>query len=575
MFALLCGLGLLTACAESGGPGTINLVPAPIQSAPTAGASFALKGNSVINYSHDATRAMALQLADFAERYAGLRLSVADGPTSENPGGGIFLALTTRENPALAQLPTAYGVSAKDGDPSDERYALTIDTREGVLIEASAAEGLFRGITSLKQLMVGNFEGQPGATLYLPALQVADGPRFAWRGLSLDVCRCFFTVDQVKQVIDLLAYYKFNVLHMHLTDNEGWRIEIEGYPKLTEVGGTLDNEGKPVGFYTKAQYQELAAYAAERFITIVPEIDLPGHTKALFAAYPDLRDATRMNIDLNMSGQAIGALDVDDPKAMALVERVITELAEMTPGSYIHIGGDETWGLAEDKYIRFVDKARQMVKEKGKKVVGWQESARTHLEPGDVMQYWVHYKQPDPADRPANSDTASETRAEIPQEVREMMAEMFKKNAADMGLGLEKQAKIILSPSAFCYLDHPYKEASRDSLQSDRRFSLGLQAYARQTIADMYAWDPMTFNERLDASQHVAGVEAAIWCETIRSFDDLQFLLLPRLAGVSEKGWSAVEKTGWEEYRERLATHARLWDFLGWDFYQSSLVDWR
>lgn len=322
-FAAICGFGLLTACSSPEvGPRNFNLVPAPTQTTVTK-SNFALKPNSVISYSDPSLKGIANDLAAYAKRQAGLTLTVAEA-AGQNPGNGIFLSLNP-SNQALAALPAAYGISAKDGNPADERYALDIQ-ENNITIEAMAAEGIYRGTTSLKQLIAGN-PAASGETLYLPVLNVVDNPRFAWRGFSFDLSRCFFTVDEVKQVIDLLSLYKFNVLHMHLTDNEGWRIEIKSHPKLTEIGGMRENEGKPVGFFTQEQYKEIVAYAQERFITIVPEIDLPGHTKAIFAAYPDLKNAAKLNFQLNMSGQAIGALDVDDPKATQLVKDVIAELA--------------------------------------------------------------------------------------------------------------------------------------------------------------------------------------------------------------------------------------------------------
>lgn len=566
--AAIGGFGLLTACSSPEvGPRNFNVVPAPAQTTVTK-SHFALKPNSVVAYSDPSLKGIADDLAAYAQRQAGLALTVAEAATPQ-PGKGIFLSLNAT-NQKLAALPAAYGVSAKEGNPADERYALDIQA-DNITIEGLAAEGVYRGATSLKQLIAGN-PAAPGETRYLPTLSVVDNPRFAWRGLSLDVCRCFFTVDEVKQVIDLMALYKLNVLHMHLTDNEGWRVEIKSHPKLTEIGGTLENDGKPVGFFTQAQYKDIVAYAQERFITVVPEIDLPGHTKAIFAAYPDLKNAAKLNFQLNMSGQAIGALDVDDPKATQLVKDVIAELAAMTPGSYIHIGGDETWGLSEDKYVRFVDQTRRIVKEQGKKVVGWQESARTNLDEGDLMQYWMFYKN-----RPAgnNEGDTAKKRPEMPEEVRKMMAETFMKSAKDMGLGLEKKALMVLSPSAYCYLDFPYQEASADSAQQAERERLGLMAYGRQTVAEKYDWDPARFDDRLDPATNIAGVEGAIWCETIRSFSDLQFLLMPRLAGVAEKGWSAAENTNWEEYKGRLASHSLIWDTMNWNYFKSSLIDWK
>lgn len=565
--AAVCGITLFSSCSETEtGPRHFNIIPAPAQSNIGENA-FALKNNCVIAYSDESLKSIAEKFAEYISKQSGLKITAADKAQKECKNG-IFLNINPA-NSELASMPAAFGVSADDGNPADERYTLNID-KNNITIEAMAAEGIFRGATSLLQLVAGN-SLETGSTVYLPALDIADNPRFAWRGLSLDVSRCFFTADEVKEVIDMLALYKMNVLHLHLTDNEGWRIEIKSHQKLTEIGGNIENNGKPVGFFTQDDYREIVNYAAERFITVVPEIDLPGHTKAIFAAYPELKNAAKMKFKLNMSGQAIGALDVDDPKAMQLVSDVVKEISAMTPGNYIHIGGDETWGLSDDKYVRFVDATRKIVKENGKKVVGWQESARTNLEEGDVMQYWVHYKNMSLS----SGDSTKKKKSTMPEEIQKMMKEAFMKNAKDMDLGLEKNARIILSPSSYVYLDFPYKEASADSTQSEEQKRLGLQGYPKQTIAEMYDWNPDKFNDKLNTEKNIAGVEGAIWCETVTNFSDLQFLLMPRLAGVAEKGWSAAENTNWEEYKSRLSSHSLLWENMEWNYFKSSLVDWK
>ena len=312
----------------------------------------------------------------------------------------------------FADLPKAYGLSPKDSVPVDESYSLSIQKRN-IYIKATTLEGIYRGITTLKQIVGGNL--QPGGEkIYLPLLEVKDAPRFAWRGLSFDVSRCFFDPEEVKQVIDMVALYKMNVLHMHLSDNQGWRIEIKKYPELAEIGGQLPNNGRKGGYYTQEEFKDLVNYANERFITIIPEVDIPGHTAAVFAAYPDFKNAVKFKTKVNIPGQAFNALDVDDPKAMRFTEDVIAELAALAPGNYIHIGGDEAIGLPHDKFVRFINKTREIVLKNGKKMVGWQETARADISEGDVIQHWIYLKQ--------KSEDSSKKKDNIPAEYKEIMA---------------------------------------------------------------------------------------------------------------------------------------------------------
>lgn len=539
-----------------------HIIPAPEQ-IKTGDGLFTLGRKTSISYSDPSLKGMADSLSSRINQLTGLLPEVENSPSSK---GKIHLELNT-DSQAFSELPDIYGTSPKDGNPADEQYLLSVG-KTTVRIQATAPEGIYRGITSLVQLIGSNISDK-GEKVYLPVLEVKDTPRFAWRGLSLDVSRCFFTVEEVKQVINMLSLYKMNVLHLHLTDNQGWRIEIKKHPRLTEIGSRIPNNGRPEGFYTQEQYKELVQYAADHFVTIVPEIDLPGHATSLFTSYPELKNAVKVKMNLGIAGQALGAIDADDAAAMQLVEDVIAELAAITPGSYIHIGGDETMGLDEDKYIRFINQTRQNVVNSGKKMVGWQEITRTDFTGDDLYQHWIYFKK-DTEDKPEDRG-----KTDFPPEVMKLLAETFSKAAKDIERGVTKNAKAILSPNALVYLDHRYKEPSVDSTQTDDQERLGFASYARKTIRQMYEWDPSTLNPLLDASRNIAGVEGAIWCETISNFKELQFLLMPRLAGVAEKGWSKTENTNWDEYRVRLSTQPLLWEQMNWYYFKSSLVDWK
>jgi len=340
----------------------------------------------------------------------------------------------------------------------------------------------------------------------------------------LDVARHFFGVDEVKRLIDLLAAYKMNVLHLHLTDDQGWRIEIRSWPRLAQVGGSTAVGGAPGGFYTQAEFAALVAYAQERYVTVVPEIEMPGHTGAALASYaelnadgvaPPLYSATEV-------GQS--TLAIDREITYQFVEDVVRELAEMMSGPYLHLGGDEAWSTDPADYVPFVERVQAIVQKHGKRMVGWEEIARARLLPSTVVQHWA-------------SGLASQ--------------------AAAQG------AKVILSPATRAYLDMKY----------DASTPLGLEWAGHVDVPDAYGWDPATHLPEV-AEGDVLGVEAPLWTETVCSRADVEFMALPRLLGIAEIGWSPAAGRFWEEYRHRLAAHGPRLEAMGRQFYRSPAVPW-
>lgn len=538
--------GMIACSGGKAVKGDYGVVPLPQEVTLTNGAPFVLSPSTKISYpeGNDKMKRNARFLASYIQEITGYELATATG----QPGKGISLVIDQS-----IQNPEGYQLSVSDN---------------GIRIAGSTDAGVFYGIQTLRKSIPATAQGM---NVELPAATINDYPRFAYRGMMLDVSRHFFPVDSVKTYLDILALHNQNTFHWHLSDDQGWRIEIKKYPELAEIGGQLPNNGRKGGYYTQEEFKDLVNYANERFITIIPEVDIPGHTAAVFAAYPDFKNAVKFKTKVNIPGQAFNALDVDDPKAMQFTEDVIAELAALAPGNYIHIGGDEAIGLPHDKFVRFINKTREIVLKNGKKMVGWQETARADISEGDVIQHWIYLKQ--------KSENSSKKKDNIPAEYKEIMAlfaEFMKEAPKDPGLGISKKAKVILSPSGYVYLDHKYLEPSADSTQNAEQERLGMAAYEKQTIQEMYDWDPMTFNPTVENPQKdVAGIEAAIWCETITNFRDLQFLLMPRLAGVAEKGWSKVENTHWDEYKVRLGAQAPLWEKADWNYFKSSLVDWK
>jgi hexosaminidase len=402
--------------------------------------------------------------------------------------------------PYRGELPA--GELSGSGDP--ESYRLEV-TAEGISLTAPDAAGLFRGAQTLHQLRT-----RDG----IAPVRIEDRPRYAWRGVMLDVARHFFGVADVKRYLDLAALYKLNVLHLHLTDDQGWRLASEAWPRLTEVGATTQVGGGPGGFYSQDDYAEIVRYAAERFITVVPELDVPGHTNAALLAYPQLGDGTAPppETGIHSPGRSI---NVSDPAVLRFLDDVVGELAALTPGPYIHLGADEVEGMAPADYATFIARAAEIVTRHGKQMIGWEEMAAAPLPDGVIVQHWTDAK--------------------------------LAAAAADQG------APLIMSPAPHTYLDQKYDDGT----------ALGLSWAGNVEVRDAYEWDP---------GDGVLGVEAALWTETVEDFDAVAYMTLPRLPAVAEVGWSHTHD--WEDFRRRLAAHGPRWEARGLSFHRSPQVPW-
>ena len=461
---------------------------------------------------------------------------LAARPGSAEPSVRIELAA----GPELGTLPAPLGVSP-GGDPADERYLLTVEPGQ-VVLRAAAPAGVARSLTTLIQLLADDREPS------LPCGRILDAPRYAWRGLSLDLARTFFTPGEVRRVIDLLALYKLNVLHLHLTYDQGWRLPA--------------GCGEPDSVCYRAEdLRGLVGYAADRFVTVVPEVDMPGHASALVRLRPELD-----------SGRNGGAwLDPDLPTTFPLVEEVLAGVAGIFPGPYLHIGADEPGAMPHDLYVSFVRRVRDLVRAAGRRPLGWQESARAGLGPGDLIQYWV---------------SGVPLAASVPPDVRAQMHADLARSRRDVQTAAAASARVIVSPQSHCYLDVPYAGPSADPTQADRQARVGLRLYAPQTLAHSFAWDPaeaLALTRPPQAAHpsqrphppQVGGVEAAVWAETVADFADLSFLLLPRLPGVAHKAWSDPQAASWTDHRDRLARHARLWAQDDLTYFRAAAVTWR
>ena len=533
------------------------VIPAPARFDVAGGRGFVFRAGTVVAYA-DARVAPAVgRFCAQVARRTGLSLTpVQDHAVPDAPSVTIELAAGAEPD----GLPAPAGLSpAKVGSPADERYSLLIDVGQ-VVVRAAEPAGVARGLTTLIQLVAATPAANP-EEIDVPAARIGDGPRYAWRGLSLDVARTFFTVEEIRRVIDLLELYKLNVLHLHLTDDQAWRLPM-GRPGGEPEPGTDS--------YSTEDLRTLAAYAADRFVTIVPEVDTPGHATALLRLHPELSTG-RNEVDYEvLPGHQRHAvwLDPELPATFGLMEQVLTGLATIFPGPYLHIGADEPRGMPDEDYVSYVRRLRQLVRVLGKRPLGWQESARAGLGPDDVIQLWL---------------TGVDLPASAPPQVRAQVEAEVALARRDAEAVAAASVPVIVSPLSHCYFDVPYAEPPADAApvgtapagtsQADRHKRLGLRVYAPKTVAESFGWDPAEALGPGRAGQ-VAGVEAAIWAETITGFDDLTFLLLPRLAGVAHKAWSPPRLASWPAHRDRLARHGRLWAAEGLEYFRSGAVDW-
>jgi len=505
-----------------------NVIPKP-DSAAVDGKAFELTKTSTITVSNDLIKPLGQYLADVLNKGTGFGLAVK---TSEQaPESGIFLT-TTSPDAALG----------------NEGYTLTI-TDQLVTIAGKPA-GIFYGLQTLRQLFPAAIEKAPASpapsSWQIATGTIRDTPMYEWRGSMLDVARHFFGMDDVKRYIDLISYYKMNVLHLHLSDDQGWRIEIKSWPNLTQHGGSTQVGGGKGGFFTQAQYAELVAYAHSRFVMIVPEIDMPGHINSALASYGELNGGIQVpkegRIELDLSSpSALGSkskptqlytgiqvgfstLRYDKPETFKFIDDVVRELSAITPDPYFHIGGDEAHVTKKEEYIKFVNRFTEIVKANNKKMIGWEEIAQGNIDNNVVIQFW-------------NKE----------------------KHALD---AVQKGASVIMSPAKKMYLDMQYDSTSR----------LGLHWAAYIEVDSAYNWDPLTYSHGIDR-QNILGVEAPLWSETISTMDDIEYLVFPRLPGYAELGWYKGAKS-WDEYKMRLGKHAprfKAWDI---DYYKSPKVPW-
>lgn len=427
-------------------------------------------------------------------------------------------------------------------DPDKESYQMKI-SKKGVRITTNAPEGLFYAIQSLLQLM----PNEGSKRISIPCAQIIDSPRYKWRGMHLDCSRHFFSKDEVKQYIDLLARYKMNVFHWHLTDDQGWRIEIKKYPLLTKTGSMRKQTliGKPSkankydkkpygGFYSQGDIKEIVSYAASKYITVVPEIEMPGHSLAALAAYPqysckggpfEVGDTWGVYDDVYCAG--------NDSTFLFLYD-VLDEVCDLFPGKYIHIGGDECpkvrWEkcpkcqkrikdekLKDEHHLQsyFITRIEKYLNAKGKQIIGWDEILEGGLAPNAAVMSW---------------------------------------RGTEGGIAAAKQSHfVVMSPGKPCYFDH-YQ--SRD--KAAEPIAIG----GFNPLDSVYAYDPTPKVLSPEQAQFIMGAQANVWTEYITSFSQVQYMAVPRMCALAEVLWTKPEQKKYSDFILRLSMHTPYFDKL-------------
>lgn len=409
----------------------------------------------------------------------------------------------------------------------DEGYRLNIGKN---LIEARALKpaGIFYACQTLRQLLPPEALGRApvsGVQWSVPCLSIEDKPRFAWRGHLFDCCRHFYSKQQVKRAIDLLALHKLNRLHWHLTEDQGWRIEIKRYPRLTEVGAwrALINGEKYGGWYSQEDVREIVSYAAKRHVTVVPEIEMPGHSSAALASYPELGCTGGPYQVQSWWGVYPDVYCPGNDATLNFLENVLEEVLALFPSQYIHIGGDECpkdrWEKCPRCQARIKDKGLKDTHElqswfvrhfdsylaaRGRRLVGWDEILEGGLAPGAVVQSWRGIQ--------GGIQAASEGH------------------------------DVIMSPGSHCYLDH---------------------SYSKTPVALSYAYEPVAEELATDGRHHVLGLEGNMWTEWVADLESYDFLVYPRMTALAEVAWSPAKDRTWSEFEPRLEAQLRRLDVVG------------
>ena len=519
---LLAGT-LILACSSCGVETTANyqVIPLPQEVALSQESPFNLNDGTIIAYPehNELLKRNAEFLAEYISQSTGRTLQTeALAPGSEAPKGAITLGL----DPAIGNR---------------EGYVLTVKA-DRVTLNGQTENGVFYGIQTLRKSIPAETKA---TSILLPAGSIQDEPRFSYRGMHLDVGRHFFPIEFVKKYIDLLALHNMNTFHWHLTEDQGWRIEIKKYPKLTEIGAWRDrtvigrnteeyDNTRYGGFYTQEQAKEIVKYAGERYITVIPEVDLPGHMLAALAAYPEMGCTGGPYEVCPRWGVFEDVLCIGNEKSMQFLEDVMAEIIDIFPSKYIHIGGDEAprtrWEkcpkcqarirteklkadknhTAEDRLQSYcMTRIEKLLNSKGRQIIGWDEILEGGLAPSATVMSW--------------RGSAGGIKA------------------AQLG------HDVIMTPNDYCYFDYYQSEDTRHE-----PFAIG----GFVPLEKVYSLNP-TASLTEEQAKHILGTQANLWTEYIPTSEQVEYMVLPRMAALAEVQWTQLEKKDYTNFTTRLA----------------------
>lgn len=531
-----------TATLFAAGTNALAIIPLP-QKIVLRDGTFNLRANTRI-YSDSASRATAAYLTAHLRPSTGfpLKLSTKYFDRAAIPGG-IFL--------------TTKGANTNLGP---EGYELTVKS-DSIVIRAPSQAGLFYGVQTLLQLLPPeifstNLVSQ--VAWQIPCVQIEDWPRFQWRGFMLDVSRHFFTKAEVKTFLDAMALHKLNTFHWHLTDDHGWRIEIKKHPKLTEVSAwrpeagfgfdpklttAYGPDGRYGGFYTQDDIREVVKYAAARHITVVPEIEMPGHATAALAAYPQLGSTPGPFVPEMTAGIFNGIYNPANEETFQFLADVLTEVAPLFPGKYIHIGGDEvpkaSWktnaacqalmkreGLKNEEELQswFIRRIEKIVNATGHSMIGWSEILQGGLAKNAAVMDWIGGA----------------------------------KEAASEG------HDVVMTPTAYCYFDF-YQSTNKAAEPKAAGWGEPLP------LNKMYAFEPMPTNVPPALQSFILGAQGNLWTEQISNFKHVQYMTFPRACALAEVTWSAKDAKNWDDFMRRLQVQAKRFDELNINYRHAAL----
>ena len=530
---------MLIACG-GGSSGSSPVTPTNLSSVQSSSqASQSISSQSISSQSVSSQSVSSLSTSSQSTSSQLLQQALVPWPSDVSEQNGVaemgiqatleFDASTPTSTQALTTLLNALGISAIENAPykiqlllvnqpelGAEGYRLAI--AENIQISAQTDVGLFYGVQTLKQLFPVNAK-----TIYqLPKITITDIPQYAWRGSMVDVARHFFSIDYVKKHVERMAAFKLNKLHLHLSDDQGWRMEIKQYPKLTSVGGSTQAGGGPSGFYTQEELKDLVAFAAQHNIDVIPELDMPGHVQAAIASYNELAcdNVTNLSVyiglDVGFSSLCLTKPDVIYP----FVKNVLTEVAQVFPSQYIHLGGDE---IKHNLYPEFIDKAQQIIKDLNRTMIAWEEaSAGKNLEQGTLLQLW--------------------------------------NDNYNIQSALDRNIHLILSPCSYFYLDHGNYNGQPETYTWCRKQGVPMER--------VYSFNPQKYSL-------VTGIEAPVWSEVITSEAALDNRIWPRLAAVAEIAWTPHAARDYQQFKLRLKELKPYFDKEGIQYYRDPQLGWQ